>query len=127
MDNRPVWKHTQFVKFFHKSPRLAYEYRKNALWCEIPEEYMTEEEKQAKILDLSNDITSNDTIIKEDEKTSIIGEEKEDILENDENSWDIEFTRADLIEKLENASITYIKTSKDETLLRKCIENNLLN
>lgn len=126
MDNRPVWKHTQFVKFFHKSPRLAYEYRKNALWCEIPEEFMTEEEKQAKIWVISNDITSNDTIIKEDEKTSIIEDKKEDILENTENSSNIEFTRVDLIAKLENAGITYIKTSKDETLLRKCLANNLI-
>ena len=126
MDNKPVWKHTQFVKFFHKSPRLAYEYRKNALWCEIPEEFMTEEEKQAKIWAINDEKTSNDTNIKEDEKTSIIEDKKEDILENTEKTWDIESTRADLIAKLENAGITYVKTSKDETLLRKCIENNLL-
>jgi len=126
MDNRPVWKHTQFVKFFHKSPRLAYEYRKNALWFEIPEEFMTEEEKQAKIWVINNDTTSNDTIIKKEEKTSIIEDKKEDILENSENSSKIEFTRDDLIAKLEKAGITYVKTSKDETLLRKCLANNLI-
>jgi len=87
-----------------------------------PDDFTEDDENE----DLSNDITSDDTNTKEDEKTSIIEEKKEDILENTENSWNIEFTRADLIEKLENAGITYVKTSKDETLLKKCIDNNLL-
>ena len=98
MDNRPVWTHTQFVKFFKKSPRRAYEYRRDALWCEIPNEYLTEEEKNTKT---------------EEKKV--------------EETQKVEFTRADLIEKLEKAGITYVKTSKDDTLLKKCIENNLLN
>jgi len=49
MQNRPVWSHPQFTKFFKKSPRRAYEYRKEALGCEIPSEYLTEEEKNANI------------------------------------------------------------------------------
>ena len=67
-----------------------------------PDDFTEDDE----IEDLSNDNSSNDIDVQKEEK--------------------IEFTRADLIAKLENAGITYVKTSKDETLLRKCIENNLL-
>jgi hypothetical protein len=39
---------------------------------------------------------------------------------------EVEFTRADLIEKLNTAWIKFMPNSKDETLLQKCITNNLI-
>ena len=39
---------------------------------------------------------------------------------------EVEFTRADLIEKLNNAWVKFTWNSKDETLLQKCITNNLI-
>lgn len=114
MENKPVWNHTQFVRFFKQSPRTAYEYRKNALWYEIPEEYLTEEEKNSNKWAITNEIVNNDIIeVKEEIKAEIV----------DNN---IEFTREDLVSKLETAGIKYMPNSKDETLLKKCIENNLI-
>lgn len=116
MENKPVWNHTQFVRFFKQSPRTAYEYRKNALWYEIPEEYQTVEEKNSIKWVITNEIVNNDIVeVKEEIRAKIV----------EENS-NIEFTREDLISKLETAGIKYMPNSKDETLLKKCIENNLI-
>lgn len=52
----------------------------------------------------------------------------DDFTEDEEETQEekTEFTREDLISKLKNANIKYMPNSKDETLLKKCIENNLI-
>ena len=56
-------------------------------------------------------------------------EEIETIIEEviiKEETQTIEFTREELIEKLQEAKIFIPPKIKDETLLKKCIENNLI-
>ena len=114
MENKPIWKHKTFVNFFKSSPRKAYEYRRDALWNEIPDEYKTDEEKGIKI--------SIDEVIE-------MVEEKElevDTVETIEPVEPIEFTKEDLQAKLKEAGINFSPNAGSETLLKRCIENNLV-
>jgi len=113
MENRPVWKHQTFANFFKQSPLKAYQYRKDCLWCEIPEEF------QPKINIIEPVITEEMVELKKE-----VDEEIKVLVEKDLDN--IEFTRADLIEKLNTAWIKFMPNSKDETLLKKCVENNLI-
>lgn len=122
MENKPVWSHPQFVKFFKKSPRKAYEYRKEALWCEIPGEYLTEDEKNSIKWLISNETEISEVNVVEEEKTA----EKVEEIEEETQEEQTEFTRDDLIKKLTEAGIKVHPATKDETLLKKAIENNLI-
>jgi hypothetical protein len=69
-------------------------------------------------------------LIKKEEvvEETIVTETTEDWINVDDFTEDeVEFTRADLIEKLNTAWIKFMPNSKDETLLQKCITNNLMN
>lgn len=96
-----IWSHEQFTRFFQSSPKVAFEYRARCFpwvpWYEVPEEYRDKQVKEEEI--------------------------KEEVVEKE---WELEITREQLIEKLENAKIVYAKNSKTETLVKKAIENNLL-
>lgn len=57
----PKFDMTQFSEFWKSvSPRRAFEYRKLILWHEIPDEYLTEEEKNAKKQENIEEIENND-------------------------------------------------------------------
>lgn len=106
-----IWSHEQFTRFFQSSPKVAFEYRARCFpwvpWYEVPEEYRDKQVKEEVIEE-----------VKEEETKEEI---KEEIKEEE-----LEITREQLIEKLENAKIVYAKNSKTETLVKKAIENNLL-
>ena len=63
------------------------------------------------------------TTIKETTKEDTIQAE---VVENTSEAEQVSFTRADLEQKLKDAGIKFSHLSKDETLLQKCIENNLI-
>lgn len=115
-----VWKHTQFVKFLKKNPRQAFEYRRDCFpWVagyEIPEEYLTEEEKSHKPVETP------------ETAPTIIETPKEDVTQAEvvEEASEKTYSRAELEDMLKNAGIKFSHLSKDETLIQKCIENKLL-
>ncbi len=88
---------------------------------EIPYEYLTEDEKKLVEVEKSQEFT-----------TTIVETPKEDITQAEvtenttEDTEQVSFTRADLEQKLKDAGIKFSHLSKDETLLQKCIENNLM-
>ena len=91
-----------FANLFKQNPLEAFQYRKNCNGDEIPEEYRKNLETEGE-----NDLKKWD--------------ESDSKEENDK-----EYSREDLIAILEENNINYVKTSKTETLLKKCIENNLI-
>ena len=99
LNNRSAWSVSVFNNLYVQSPRRAFEYRRDTLWDPIPEEYLTDEEKEALNL------------------------KEETLVEETENS---ELTREEIVELLEKNNIEYVKNSKTETLLKKAIEHNLI-
>ena len=110
LNNRSAWSVSVFNNLYVQSPRRAFEYRRDTLWDPIPEEYLTDEEKEALNL-------KEETLVEETEKSW------DDEWEETENS---ELTREETVEILEKNNIEYVKNSKTETLLKKAIEHNLI-
>jgi hypothetical protein len=48
MENTNLWSHTTFRRYFERSPILAFQYRKDCLGVEIPEEYRKQVKEEAK-------------------------------------------------------------------------------
>lgn len=103
-----------FTNLMTISPVRALEYRDRC------HKWLIEETKEEAI---KEEATQVKTELKEDVNWLEI---KVDDFTDDEEETPVEFTRADLIEKLTNAKITFHPNSKDDTLLKKCIENNLI-
>ena len=104
-----------FVNLMATSPKKAIEYRDR---CHQNTKSNAEVEQ----------INERVSIEKNEEVTST-GVDPKDFTEDEDEVKDgekVDFTREDLISKLKKASITVNPRSKDETLLRKCIENNLI-
>lgn len=59
-------------------------------------------------------------------KNTLGDEIPEEYRKNSSKKNDKKFSREDLIALLEKNNINYVKNSKDETLLKKCMENNLI-
>jgi len=107
MDNKPVWAHKTFASFFKNSPRKAYEYRRDALGNEIPDEYKTEEEKGISIKEITEEI-------------------KTESVETLVSDGQVSFTKEELQEKLRTAGVKFSHLAGEESLLKKCLEANLI-
>lgn len=55
-----LWNLITFTELFKHSPREAFEYRLNTLGDPIPDEWLTEEEKQAKSVAETPSVSVND-------------------------------------------------------------------
>ena len=117
-----VWQHSQFVKFFKTSPRKAFEYRKECLWDEIPEEYMTDEEKKAvkpakatKTAPVSVETPKEDTIQVKEVETAPTDAEIVETLSIE-----------DMRNILDKNNIEYSHLAKEKGLMKKLEENKLI-
>lgn len=119
-ETKMIWDYSIFDWLFKSSPKRAFEYRKNCWKWEIPEEYLTEEEKTSKIDDLSDVLEENKETQAEEIKETPINNELEEKGEN------IEITRKELVELLKNAWIKFWWNSKTDVLVNLAIENNLI-
>lgn len=126
-----------FTNLMKMSPAKALEYRDN---CHNYKEPTENEAKVTKndenteynpddfteddeIWDISNETENNDVVVVEEEKTV---EKEVEIVEKVEETQNVEFTREDLIKKLTEAGVKVHPATKDNTLLKKAIENNLI-
>lgn len=101
-----------FVNLMTVSPQRALEYRDRC-------HNLIKEDKQVKeVKEIKEEI--------KEVKTDWIELNPDDFTEDEEDEVKTEFTREDLINKLNTAWIKFVASSKDETLLKKCIENNLI-
>lgn len=122
-----IWKHSTFVKFFKKDPLKAFQYRKDCLGIEIPEEYLEKINPEVEINEVLENINTDKDWEPEVLETLEVATDTEGIEEVvSEETQPIEFTREELIEKLKSANIFVPPKIKDDTLLKKCIENNLI-
>lgn len=82
--------------------------------------------KTPKTSDLSNETIAEDTTQAEVVENPSDEVEIETKSEEVEKTDTVEFTREDLEKKLNDAGVKFSHLAKDETLLKKCIENNLI-
>lgn len=97
-----------FTSLMTSSPAKAFAYRES---CSNSKEVKEEIKEEVKAKELTNEINPDDFTEDDEEE---VKEEK------------IEFNRDDLIAMLNKADIKFATNSKDETLLKKCLENNLI-
>lgn len=116
-----------FTNLMIQSPERAFAYRDN---CH-------KTTKTAEIWAITIDKISDDLVIGNNENSSILDNISEEKITNLVIEWEyddfteeetepVTFTREDLENKLNSANITFQKNCKDDTLLKKCIENNLI-
>jgi hypothetical protein len=111
MANPSLWSHEKFAGFMKTSPRRAFEFRLETLGDAIPEEYLTQEEKDGKNIESTVTIPSDET-------------PNETLVESDK--VEVEYTRDELKAKLDEKQIKYFKGADSQKLADLCIENNLL-
>lgn len=104
MSNPSLWSHEKFAGFMKTSPRRAFEFRLETLGDAIPEEYLTQDEKDG----------INNPVISE-----VVANETPETLEK-------EYSRDELKAKLDEKQIKYFKGADSQKLADLCIENNLL-
>ena len=97
---RKNWDSVKFNELFKYDPREAFNFRKQTLWDEIPFDYLTEEEKQERY--------------------------KWEVKKVEEKEIDWDYSREDLEKILKNWWITFNDKWKTDTLLKKCIDSNLI-
>lgn len=108
--------HKTYVRLMRESWDLALQYRKD---CGLLQE-------TPKTAPISNDTSSQDTTQAEETKNTSEEVKNETKIDEVEKNDAIEFTREDLEKKLTDAGVKFSHLAKDETLLKKCIENNLI-
>lgn len=117
-----VWQHSQFVKFFKKSPRRAFEYRKECLWDEIPVEYMTDDEKKSTN---STKTTKTSPVSKETPKEDVTPVEEVETASEDVEIVE-ELSIEDMRSILDKNNIEYSHLAKEKGLMKKLEENKLI-
>lgn len=111
--------HRTYTNLLKQSSELGKQYR---IDCWLEKKVVTKEESNKNATEEVKNIAAIDWKVTEEEtsNTEII---EDKISEDTEN---VEFTKEDLITKLKDAKIKFHPNSKDETLLKKCIENNII-